>query len=56
MNSEPLSLQETTYNQYPTEHLTEDGFYYKTVTNQEENINGVILKLRKWTNSASNVT
>jgi hypothetical protein len=38
------------------EHLTEDEFYYKIVTNREEKIDGVILKLRKWTNSASNIT
>ena len=35
MNYEPLSLQETTYNHSATKHLTEDEFYYKTVTNRE---------------------
>jgi hypothetical protein len=39
-----------------TEHLTEDEFYYKIVTNQEENIDEVILKLRKLTNSVGNIT
>jgi hypothetical protein len=43
-------------NQSATEHLIEDEFYYKTVTNREENIDGGILKLIKWKNSASNIT
>jgi hypothetical protein len=43
-------------NQSATEHLTEDEFYYKTITNREENIDGEILKLIKWTNPASNIT
>ena len=43
-------------NQSATEHITEDEFYYKIVTNQEETIYGEILKLRKWTNSTNNIT